>query len=359
MAGTSQEIVLLCGEDSETKFSAASTYVGRLENELRSTGREVRRIGLLSRPGLTKKLGLPPSGTRMIVAQDGIRGPVFLYSQKLAHLLWAARLSRRFGVPLVLWVVEYPTGKWRSPFQRVEGFLWIFAAKRKADKFVVFSEEMVQILKRRNSNLSVLVSVPLMASDLLDAEIYEGPSDSKSPNQLTATYCADIDGYLKDALFVVKALASLTQSITLFLVGRSSTSTRELIKYSAGETLNVEFLSDVDDEIYFRMLTFSDCLLVPYSDSLRNAHRFPSKLMDYLLVGSNVVIGKSKLGARLAGRFSWVRMADSEGELSFGRAVQESCVYAGPDERRRRVDEVEEHFGRKVVINALLEFVEG
>lgn len=177
--------------------------------------------------------------------------------------------------------------------------------------------------------------------------------ETEARDEPVVTFCADFDGYLSDALFAVSATSKLSEG-TLLLVGRSSPQTKRLLLQEASNTVKVEFLTNLEDLDYFNTLMNSNCLLVPYSDSLRNDCRFPSKVMDYLSVGSNIVIGSSKFGARMASKFGWVKMAESPTVDSFAMAIGESCKPVPFEERLQRVARATEQLGQDAVVDALL-----
>lgn len=90
--GLIREVMIICGEDASSKYSAASTYVSRLEGALRSWGLGVKRVDLRGQEGVLKKLGVPPRDFLRQSLSQTVDGPIFFYSQKLAHLLVAARV---------------------------------------------------------------------------------------------------------------------------------------------------------------------------------------------------------------------------------------------------------------------------
>lgn len=213
---------------------------------------------------------------------------VVYYGQSLPTLL--ALTVRCFRGPvLVTYVVEWPKAvprQSRLSHWNAMGFsALVFRLSAGAVVISAFLERQA-CSKRR--------SIPILRVPILcDPKSWEGRDRSvPAPAVPIITYCADLDGYLDDALLVVDIVGALDRPATLRLIGRASNATRSLLQQAGApyrHNLELQFAQSLSDEALQDAYLSSSVLLLPLDDSERSQARFPIKLADYLLSERPVV----------------------------------------------------------------------
>jgi glycosyltransferase involved in cell wall biosynthesis len=136
-------------------------------------------------------------------------------------------------------------------------------------------------------------------------------------------FCAHLDGYPQDALFVVKALGLVdSRTCKLVMVGGGSETTVRLIREEAERAgvagrvvFQRDYLSDTDLASLYRNAAG---LLAPVFCDERSLARFPSKIADYLLSGTPVI----------SGAFGEVGEYLKDGESAFLTTNQSTSAFA-------------------------------
>jgi glycosyltransferase involved in cell wall biosynthesis len=123
----------------------------------------------------------------------------------------------------------------------------------------------------------------------------KGLDDAPPPPLLL--WCGMVDGYKRDVLFVIDAMANLKskagQNSILYTVGPCSEETRaELLSYATSKNIStgrVSILGFVSDVQLRNYCAQADALLMPLWDDDRSRTRFPTKIGQYLVAGRPIV----------------------------------------------------------------------
>jgi glycosyltransferase involved in cell wall biosynthesis len=110
-------------------------------------------------------------------------------------------------------------------------------------------------------------------------------------------WCGGVDGYKRDILFLIDALAQLTtpagQKVLLRIVGPCSENGRaDLSAYVRSKNISVERLDIagfVSESQLWDYCTQANALLMPLWEDGRSSTRFPTKLGQYLAAGRPIV----------------------------------------------------------------------
>lgn len=327
--------VLLYGEsDVLTPFSASHRYVSLVLKGLREHG------------VVTELSGTTPSarGSHVLKAIKGLtrlrkvqNSDVTIYygqiSTSLIGLWMATRIYRR---SLSVYLVEWPTAVPDRPLlSRLNARLFCATVFRLADSVIVISEYLDNLARRSNPEIAVL-RVPIMIDRSSWTNIQ--PLKKRAP---LAAYCADLNGYIHDACFVISALASTTQKYDLVMIGDASTTTRTTLQHFAQKQHvadRLQIRSGVPDYELRAVLLSSDVLFLPMSNDERSRARFPSKLADYLVTGAQIITSRiGEVGTLLDGN-EFVRFITPGDAHEAGRVLDsipmrssEACRYVeGP-----------------------------
>ena len=217
-------------------------------------------------------------------------GAVVYYGHSPLMLASLRRLTRRWGVPLVLHLVEWPAAHpHASPRTAVSARAFCAMAFRVPDAVIVISHWLQAKAPPRLSVFRLPILVPSMDAPRDTAS--HGVSPSEPPQ---VVFCADLNGYLADALLAIEAVgATGLPDLHLVLVGRASPASREALSEAAARadlTHRVHLRTDFVPEAELRELyRKAAALLAPLRDDDRSKARFPSKLGEYLMSGTPVV----------------------------------------------------------------------
>lgn len=212
---------------------------------------------------------------------------VVLYYGQSAPTLLALAL-RCWSRPMVPYLVEWPAAvPGRSRLSDLNAQIYCRLVFRMAQGAVVISQFLEDLALRRRPGLSVL-RVPVLC-DPDDAAATTPSSNSAVPQ---VTYCADLNGYIADALLVVESVAAVRRDIDLVLIGRADASTLSRLEERAeraGMSRLPRVLSGLPRDALNAQYARSSALMLPLDDSDRSRARYPSKLADYLMSGCPVV----------------------------------------------------------------------
>jgi len=232
---------------------------------------------------------------------------VVLYGESYIHLLWLRWVCTCVGMNLIACVVEWPLAEedelpeWAvqnkirhySPIISPTGYgQWnsrrfyrrVFLL---ADGLVVTSRFLED--RCRESGNEHCMRIPV----LVDPEVWE-TVEAAVRERPYLLFCAYLDGYVHDALFLIKALETLGQKgIDLLMVGRASADTCERIEEAAREAGRFEqlhlYTDYVEDKTLTSLYAGAIALLAPLHHDARSLARFPSKIGHYLMSGRPVV----------------------------------------------------------------------
>ena len=246
---------------------------------------------------------------------------VIYYGDSALHLLGLRAVCRLHRIPLISFLVEWPPGDVNQPdwvtendietyvpilqggvLTRINALRFYQHVFRLSDGVIVISRFLQKKcaleaarLKKKLPTMRIPVLVP--------HRDVTSPETDKRRNYLV--FCAHLDGYPQDALFVVKVLGLVDSSTCkLIMVGGGSESTVSLIQEEAERSgvadrvvFQRSYLSDTDLASLYRN---AEGLLAPVFGDERSLARFPSKIADYLLSGTPVISGDfGEVGAYL------------------------------------------------------------
>lgn len=217
-------------------------------------------------------------------------GAVVYYGHSPLMLASLRRLTRRWGVPLVLHLVEWPAAHPHASLRTaVSARAFCAMAFRVPDAVIVISHWLQAKAPPGLPVFRLPILVPM--TDAPRDTTSRGVARTEPPQ---VVFCADLNGYLEDARLAIEAVgAAGLPDLHLVLVGRASPASREAIREAAERAdlthrvhLRTDFLPDAElRELYQK----AAALLAPLRDDDRSKARFPSKLGEYLMSGTPVV----------------------------------------------------------------------
>ena len=258
------------------------------------------------------------------------------------------RTCKALKVPLVLHFMEWPLVWKDRPEEETHFFASVYPrALRCADGFVVISHYLAERCHAANRSLGLtrpVIRLPI----LLDTQAWQAVERIQRPRPFFL-YCADLDGFLDDALFLVEAFHhSACAGHDLIMIGRANDATKNSIQTAAqrwGMGGRVEIIAKYLPQT--ELLGFyasADALLAPLPDDDASRARFPSKLADYLYSGHPVVSNPvGEVGRYLADGVSGFLAPPGDPAL-FGQKMREAVTHpdrAAIGERGKRLAEAE------------------
>lgn len=336
MSRTLPTVVVFGDDDFRTEHTAAHSFVTLMVDGLRHAGADVGTSCDVKRQGAS----LPSRAWRALKRIPKIpRSSIVIYygqvlSSLVALAIWC-RLNRSVFVP---YVVEWPpavTGRSRLSDLNAKGFgLLVF---RLAHGVVLISAELNEKAERAKPELPRIV-LPIMAdTDSLSERALQSNGPTGSPHSPYVTLCADLNGYLEDALFSIAVVSQTKAPCDLVLIGSPNESAMKQINEMAldkGVAQRVTVLSSLSDIELRNVYAGSAALFMPLRDDERTRARFPSKLGDYLLSARPVVTSKVGEPGRMC--------AEGEGVV-FAREMD-------PADWAHNLDELLEHPERATTI---------
>lgn len=214
--------------------------------------------------------------------------PYFFHYQNTVY-----RLCKRMKIPLLVHFMEWPMARVDISSKERDFFQSSYdRALAAADGFIMISSYLVERCMdadRRLKRTRPCLRLPI----LLDKDPWSEVQQVKR-NRPYFLYCASLDGYLPDALFLLKAFAlSESGGHDLIMVGAAKTATtlklnEEMCKL--GISSRVVIMRDyIAEKDLLGLYCGATALLAPLKDDDRSRARFPSKLADYLFSGVPVV----------------------------------------------------------------------
>jgi len=218
---------------------------------------------------------------------------VILYSRSYQRLLEIRRICSVLNTPLITHLTEWRQNEVNSSKEETRNAnLFYSEVFEHVDAVIVIShflEELANSASLRQSIPLPIIRIPVLADPQKFVNIH--PIQRNRPYLL---YCARLDGYIEDALFVIRAVACLKRDdLDLVLVGKVSRVSQERIYQAAQEShfagkihLECNFLPD--DKLY-KLYAGAEALLAPLQENEVSRARFPFKLAGYLASGAPVV----------------------------------------------------------------------
>jgi glycosyltransferase involved in cell wall biosynthesis len=219
---------------------------------------------------------------------------VYVYSQGDIINFWTLLLCRLMKIPVAQEVCEWWPGTPHENFFNE----WMYSAVmfRWSNGALPISHEIedrIRVLAKPGYPLClvpVLVD-PAEKNAKIRAELQR---ESLHPVFL---WCGSVDGYQRDVLFLIDALAQLTspvgQTAILRIVGPcSETGRAELMDYVRSKNISEERLDIagfVSESQLWNYCIQAEALLMPLWEDDRSSTRFPTKLGQYLAAGRPIV----------------------------------------------------------------------
>ncbi len=218
---------------------------------------------------------------------------VILYGRPYKLLITCQRVCNFLGLPLIAHITEWMESRSGVTTKETDEFKKFHQEvfQRVSGVIAISSDIEHRALAAAESSPKSLpvIRVPVVAN----FKEWEGvkPAQRGKPYIL---YCASLDGYLEDALFVVKAFGSLkAPNLSLIMVGKASLSTIEFIHIAAQQQgcedsiqLYTHYLPNSELNALY---VGAQALLAPLHDDEISRARFPSKIAGYLASGVPVV----------------------------------------------------------------------
>lgn len=278
-------VLLLGDEDCSVPGTAGFAFVDRFVAIVKS---QFPKLEVVKVPvsGGRSKLNLATNPMRLMtsIKRNSI---VFYYgmSPLSLALLWVGKVLRRsILVPIV---VEWPTHDGRRWLIRIWSTLYRWSVFRLADGSVVVSQFLFnKASKSLPPAKNLRIALPGSPRSFSETRVQHHPVVRR------LTYCGDVDGYLSDALFLVRAWSQAETDLQLVFIGRNSESTRrEILQIAnkAGRVDQVFFESNLSSEGLASFLSESAVLALPILSNERNIARFPFKCIEYLEAGRPIV----------------------------------------------------------------------
>lgn len=259
---------------------------------------------------------------------EGRLDAIICYGQSGIHVEWLFLLSRVLRVPLIVYVVEWYIPQPDSPlgWRQKNNIRFIRSAFSRPEGVVVISRFLAckgQRERLRGHRRPRIARTPILVD----------PDGWRSTEKLPArrpffVFCAFIDAYLSDALFLVDALAQVSPEFDLIMIGQCSDANAGRIADRAKErgvgerVIQIRnFLPSAQLYTHFRS---AEALLAPLHWDDRSLARFPSKIGDYLMSGRPVVTSAVGEAAEYLTDGLDAFLCAEDTPLAFGRAMMDA-----------------------------------
>lgn len=225
--------------------------------------------------------------------QEG-RMDVLLYNGWSYDLLLEYKyVCSRLNCPFVVQFLEWPMALPRTRLiSRLNNRMFCRHVLKYADATVVIStflEALVVAKSEALGDAKPCCRIPI----LVDPSSMSGVSATRRQHPYVL-YCASMDAYGDDAIYVMDAFARANLTDTdLLMVGKATPSTQARIRTRAaalGLSSRVVMMNDyLETDALYGLFKGAKALLAPIHNDVRSLARFPFKVGEYLLSGKPVV----------------------------------------------------------------------
>lgn len=219
---------------------------------------------------------------------------VYVYSQGDFINLWALFLCRLIKIPVVQEVCEWWPGTPRENY--FNGWMYRAVMFRWSNGALPISHEIeARIRDLANSDYPLCLVPVLVDSVEKDTQVVDVVCHESS--RPVFLWCGSVDGYQRDVLFLIDALAQLGSApgkkAILRVVGPCTENGRaELMAYVRSKNIRedrLDIAGFVSEPQLWSYCTQADALLMPLWEDDRSNTRFPTKLGQYVAAGRPIV----------------------------------------------------------------------
>jgi glycosyltransferase involved in cell wall biosynthesis len=293
-AGSHVHIVIPNYTEGESNYLNADSYglVDGVSFEY-TTGTPIRRSNIWQR-GWGKARSYLVTPWRLFNLRFRNRlDALILYGRSHSLLVQYSFLCRLLKVPLIVYIVEWTLAIPNRRAQQQQNDKRFYAEVfDRADAVIVISrylEDRATEGSSHRKNPLPCLRMPI----LCDPQVWQNVQPAIRPKPYLL-FCAYLDNYINDALFIIEAMSEVQVSgIDLLMVGKASGKTQRAIQ-SKAENLNLQdrIVLRTDfvptDELH-SLYAGATALLAPLFNNDRSLARFPSKIAEYLMSGRPVV----------------------------------------------------------------------
>jgi glycosyltransferase involved in cell wall biosynthesis len=229
-------------------------------------------------------------------------GVVYVYYQGDFINLWTLLLCRLMKIPAVQEVCEWWPGTADGTF--FNEWMYENIMFRWSNGAIPISCEIQDRIRLLTGPDYPLCLLPVLV-DPAENEWLAKKSLSDAPSRPMLVWCGMVDGYKRDVLFLIDAMAELKSHVgrnsLLRIVGPCTQENRaELLTYASSSNVSAEridIVGFVSDAQLWNYCTQADALMMPLWNDDRSSTRFPTKLGQYVAAGRPIVtarIGETK-----------------------------------------------------------------
>lgn len=216
---------------------------------------------------------------------------VIYYGQAVSTLLMLRILCIR-GPRLVPYVVEWPPSFSRTSWLlRLNDRYFCALLFRICCESIVISRFLEDKARNLASGRHRVLRVPILCDPKAIVNLAPQKRQYARP---VISYCANLNNYSSDVRLVIEAVSQVGTSVDLVLIGQVSEAEKSSLDEFAKRvklTGSLSFKRDLSQSDLFAEYRAASVLIAPLGDDDCSRARFPSKIADYLLSGTPIVIG--------------------------------------------------------------------
>lgn len=262
---------------------------------------------------------------------------VIFYGSSYHLLIFYSYLCRFLKIPLIVYVVEWTLTNPGINAQILKNDQLFYAKYfQLVDGVIIISDYLKERLKEQLIASSIK-NLPYFKMPILcNSQLWEKIKPTER-NKSYLLYCASLDAYINDALFVMEAFAYLNHpELELIMVGKISLKNRIIIQEKA-ECLKIKdqliVISDyLSSEELFSLYAGARALLAPLFNNEHSLARFPSKIADYLMSGRPVISSQFGEVAEYLKDGETAFLSESDDMVKFSDKIKEALNHESLNE---------------------------